>query len=348
MFAGIDLHKKFSYVTLMNDKGEIFRQEKISTNIEETKKFFQSVNDGKLKAVIEPTGQWYLFYELLEKLGCEVHLAHPLKVKAIASARIKTDKIDSTVLAHLLRTNLLPEAYIPSREMRDLKELVRLRASLVWLRTRAKNKIHAVLLKNGIELPYTDIFCQRGKNCLSSLRLRSPYQEALVHYLKLIKVLDSQVEETEKEIQKQVKDHPKALLLTSIPYISYFSALLIVTEIGQIKRFPDWRHLCSYAGVVPSVYASGNKRYTGRITKQGSRWLRWIIIEAAQKQGQRNTKLGRFYQKIARRKGKSTAKVATARMLLRAIYYMLKRNEPYREYPVRKGHSSETYSPSIR
>lgn len=145
----MDLHKNTSSVCVKDSEGKIVRQEKVLTDRNQIKEFVQSL-DQPVSVVLEPVSQWYTYADLLESLGAEVRLAHPMKVKAIASARIKTDKIDAAVLTDLLRVNLLPEAYFASKEVRSWKEIVRFRASLLNLRTQVKNKIHAILHKHAL------------------------------------------------------------------------------------------------------------------------------------------------------------------------------------------------------
>ncbi|MDI6759218.1 MAG: transposase, partial [Candidatus Brocadiaceae bacterium] len=130
LYAGLDLHKKFSYVTVMDEQGKIVSQGKLPNDQDSITEYIESIGSELKELAMEAGPSWYWLYELLDSLDINVHLAHPKRVKAIASARVKTDKIDSTVLAHLLRTNLLPEAYIPDRETWLQKELLRHRASL--------------------------------------------------------------------------------------------------------------------------------------------------------------------------------------------------------------------------
>lgn len=339
LYVGVDLHQHYLFSTVMDEKGKVLTQDKVDTDIDSVKDYFgRLVESDFLELAIEPISSWYYFYEIVESLGCSVHLVNPLKVKAIASARIKTDKIDSNILAHLLRTNLLPEAYIPNRSIRDLKELLRTRASLVHLRTEVKNKIHALLHKNGVQHDWTNLFGKGGREFLDELEFRQPYQEALEHYLELTDILTKQIDQLGFEIQLRAEDDKEALLLTTIDGIGYYSALLIKSEIGDIKRFPSWRHLASYAGVAPSVYSSGGKTRTGKITRQGSKWLRWAITETAVRQSRAESRIAEFYRRTKSRKGTRIAKVATARKLLEVIYSMLKNGRPYVAFP--EGYSS--------
>lgn len=284
LFIGMDLHKNSSTFCVKDKDGKLYDSSKVTTNPYEVQKYINKFKDSELSLVLEPVSQWYFYADLLERLGVDLHLANPLQVKAIASARVKTDKIDAAVLCDLLRTNLLPEAYFSSPNVRNWKEMVRFRASLINLRTQVKNKVHAIIFKNGLAFQATRLFGKAGRQWLKSLCLPQQFQTSLEKYLKLVEHLDQLVNEADKMIEKTVSNHPQANLLTSIPGVSYVSALTVIAEIGDINRFPCAKKLMGYAGLVPSTYASGESVKHGRITKQGSRWLRWTMVEIAHRQ----------------------------------------------------------------
>ena len=166
VYAGLDLHKEFSVITIADAQGrEMLKQKKFPNNgeiVELLKGFDQPV------VAMEATRAWYWLYNLLENSGIEVKLSHPLKTKTIATARIKNDKVDSKVLAHLLRTDLLPLSYVSKQDVRMQRQLLRYRASLVRIQTRIKNKIHAILAKNNITHNFSDLFGKQGKEFLRS------------------------------------------------------------------------------------------------------------------------------------------------------------------------------------
>lgn len=233
------------------------------------------------RIAVEATYNWYYLIELFEDYHHDVMLVHPLKTRAIASAKIMTDKISSKTLADLLRVNLLPPPYIPSRCERDRREILRHRAFLVSMRARLKCKVRVILYKNGIKWGYRDIFGKRNLRELRELDLRYAYKLGLRHFIRLGELLGELIREVTEEIEVMVEEDEDAKLIMTIPGIGYYSALLIVSEIGEISRFPSTKHLCSYAGLVPSVHASGGRVRYGRLTKEGSRWLRWVLVESA-------------------------------------------------------------------
>lgn len=236
-------------------------------------------HDGNVKAVMEATGNhWICLHDMLEEDGVETILANPVKTRLIAEARIRTDRLDARVLADLLRGSLVAESYTPSLKERDWRSLVRHRASLVRMETEVKNRIHALLDKYWLEPEYSDLFGKRGLEWLRSLRLSEIDQLTLNSNLKLLESLEAQVDALNKEIARIAVDEKAIRLLMTIPGIDYYSAMLITAEIGDVHRFMNAKKLASWAGLVPSIHRSGNTVYMGKITKKGSKWLRWILI----------------------------------------------------------------------
>jgi len=328
MYIGVDYHKHYSVTTMMDEAGRIVGRQKIRNDPDSLLAFADSLPEDS-KIALEATNGWYYFYELLEA-RCPIVLAHPLRTRAIAEARIKTDKIDSTILAHLLRTDLLPTSYIAAKEIRDTREILRYRASLISLRTSLKNKVHAILDKNGIRISVSNIFGKKAVQRLRELSLRDCYREEIDGYLRLMETLKTLTGETDRTIEKLVGMSPEASLLLSIPGIGHYSALLITSEIGDVTRFPSAKKLCSYAGLVPSVHSSGGKTRYGSITKQGSKWLRWILIELSHHFINSSPRMKGLYGRVAYKHGKNTARVAVAREMLKIIYAMLMQKRPYR------------------
>ena len=337
VYIGMDLHKNTSTFTVKNPDGKLIDIFKADTEPSAIKGYLKKFSK-KSELVLEPVSQWYFYANLIQDLNIGVHLANPLKVKAIALARIKTDKIDSGVLCDLLRSNLLPEAYFASPEVRNWKEMVRFRASLIHLRTQIKNKIHGLLFKNALHHPFSNLFGVAGRKWLESLDLGEHFQFNLKHYLIALDLFDQLIKEANKKREQTVSDHPQAKLLITIPGISYCSGLTIMAEIGDINRFPSAKKLQGYAGLVPSTYSSGDRQAHGRITKQGSRWLRWTMTEIAQRQllCKKTPGFGWYYQRIKQRKGSGAAAVATARKLLAVVWRLLKDNRPFEVIPPKR------------
>lgn len=343
LFVGMDLHKNTSTFCVKDYEGRTVKRQKVDTDRNQIREFFASLGQ-RVSVVLEPVSQWYTYADMIEDMGNDVHLAHPAKVKAIASARIKTDKIDAAVLADLLRSNLLPEAYLSPKEVRGWKELVRFRAGLLNLRTQVKNKIHAILHKHALQHDFSNLFGKGGRLWLANLTLKEPFKTSLAQYLSLNDFLTNQIDEAEAAVKEQVTNHPQATLLTSIPGISFVSGLTIMAEIGDIARFPSAKQLMGYAGLVPSTYSSGDITRHGKITKTGNKWLRYIMVEAAQHQQlcKRKPGFGSYYLKMKAKRGSGTAAVATARKLLAVVWRLLKDNRPFEATAPDRGKSGSS------
>jgi transposase len=307
----------------MDERGNILKEGKFSNEQEGFEEFFNGIDDAEV--AMEASYCWQPAYELLESWGYRMKLAHPLKTRVIAEARIKTDAKDSEALAHLLRIDWLPTSYVPSKEIRELRDLVLLRTYLVRERTRFKNKIRAELAKRRIRARYP--FTKRGRNQLRELGIG-----AIDNCLAIMESLDERIKDLERELEHQACASEDVKLLATIPGVGHFTALLILSEIGDVRRFRSAEKLCSYAGLAPSVYQSGATRRSGRLTKQGSPLLRWSLLECTWMHLMHadDTRLKRFFWRLARRKGKKAAAAATARKLLVVMYWMLIRQEEFR------------------
>ncbi len=326
-YVGLDISKKTCYATVMTKDGKITKQEKFLNSIEELDKFLEMLATNA--SIVMEASQWEYLYDHIENKGFNVKLADPAKTKAIADAKIKTDKLDSEMLANLLRANLIAESYIPPKHIRELRNLVRHRAYLVRQRVGLKNQVHALLTKEGIDTPFTDLFGSNGMQFLKQLELKESHQFALNNYLELINHYNLLIDKTSKRIESIGKDIPDIQLLTTIPGIGSYSAMLLIAEIGDINRFPSAKKLCSYAGLVPSTHQSGGVEYHGHITKRGSTWMRWVLIQATHIAVRQDNYLQRFYYRIAKRKGGKIAIVATARKMLAVVYHMLKTKKEF-------------------
>ena len=331
-YVGLDIGLTKHYVVVLDEHGAIAQQQRLPNDSLVIQRFFETL-EGPARVVLEATGNWVAVYERVEPYVQEVVLAHPLKVRAIASARIKTDRIDATTLAHLLRADLIPRAWIPPRDVRDWRELVRHRAFLVRLQTRVKNRVHSLLAKRGVTLPaLSDLFGLAGRAWLAQVPLAEPSAAMRTRYLAVLAQLQTQLREIERTIDATVALTPEAQRVQTVPGLGRYLALLVLAEIGDIRRFPGPKQLVSSAGLCPSTYASGQTLRHGHLTHQGSPWLRWALIEAATHAGRRpGSRLARRFQRLAARRDAKTARVAVARDLCHALFHMLTKQEPYRE-----------------
>jgi transposase len=324
-WVGIDLHRRRSQIAIIDEHGELTLSKRIPTG-RETITGLLGDPDGTHVA-LEATYGWEWLAELLEDAGFGVHLAHPLRTRAIASARVKTDAVDARTLAHLLRTGLLPEAYIAPPELRDLRDLLRHRATLVHLRTSIKNRVHALLARQGILPEHSDLFGTAGREFLAALQLPDGPRRRLDSLLSLICDFDREITTTTREIDELAKTDERVKLLCQIRGIGRYTAMLIIAEVGEVKRFPTAKHLCQWAGLTPTVRSSDGKARLGHISRQGSTILRWALTEAAQHTPTGGGPLRAQYERIAKRRGRNIAKVAVARQILTLCYYGLRDGE---------------------
>jgi len=249
----------------MKENGEVILEKKVRT--EELEKFLEKIENRTI--VLEPTPTAINLARKLRKNN-KILLSHPYKTKLIAESKKKTDRVDAKVLADLARTNFLPTAYLPPDEIMELREIIRERIRLKKLSTSTKNRIHSILTKKGIKYD-GNLFNSEGREFLKSLN-----NEWIDRYLRILERIEDEIKEIDREIRQKCMENEETILLTTVPGIGYFSALLIYAEIGDIKRFPNSKKICSYAGLVPSVRQSGNKVITGKITKEGNKLLRWL------------------------------------------------------------------------
>jgi transposase len=322
--CGLDVHKGSTYATILDLNGKIVNQTKM--NNERVLSYLAHFNVSKVG--MESSNQIAPLYRQLASKGYSVVVSHPKKTRYIAEAKIKSDRVDSKAIAELVRLDALPLAYVPDKEIAILREKVRRRAFLVRERVKLRVKIKSVLTYEGLKWPSDHgLFTKKGLEWLHGLNL-GPVES----YLRVLKPLDDEIKLLSNELAGIAEDNEDVKLLMSIPGIGYYSALLMKSEIGDIKRFPFGERLCSYAGLVPSTYASGKSIRHGSITKEGSRWLRWIMVEAAQTHVHKyDTSITRAYSRIAERKGKKVAVIAAARKLLMCSYSVLKNKRPYQD-----------------
>ncbi len=324
MYVGLDLHKRYSEFAVMDIGGNLLKQGRIENTLDKMREFSESI-PASSSMVIESSSTWYWAHKLLSERH-NVVLSNPIKNKAIASAKVKTDKIDSITLANLLRGGWAAECYVPSKETMEFRELVRFRANLVKQRTRMKNRIHAYLLMNNISIgdasPFSKGFVEKVRG-IDDVRVQS--------YLRLIDGLNREIREASITIRQKAGSNEDANLLMTIPGISFFSALLIISEIGEIERFEDSSSLVGYSGLAPSTHSSGGKTYHGPIMKSGSSYLRWIMGQCTRvhMRVEPDGTVAQFYTRLARKKGDQKAIVAASAKLLKIVYWVLKEKRTY-------------------
>ena len=319
--CGLDVHKRYTYATILDPDGEILVQKKM--NNEEVTRFLKP--HPVEHVAMEATTSIAPLHRMLTGEGYTVHVAHPKETRTIAKARIKTDKTSSRALAELLRVNGLPESYWPPPEVAQLREKVRRRAFLVRQRSKLKVKIRDVLVYEGVKPPEGyGLFTRKGVEWLRSLNL-----EPVDCSLRLIPPLSREILVLSKELRGLAGDDPDVRLLETVPGVGYYTAVLVKAEVGDVERFHRKERMASYSGLVPSTKSSGGVTRHGKITRCGSKWLRWGMVEATPAHLRYDTPITRLYHRVAERRGRKTARVAAARKLLEVCHSVLKNRRPY-------------------
>lgn len=282
------------------------------------------------RAVLESTGNmWIKIHDALEQSGIDTKVAHPYKTRIIAEARIKSDKLDARILADLLRADMISESYVPPKEFREKRALVRHRVALTRNRTMLENRIHSLLDKYDYTTDLTDMFGKSGLQWLKSLQL-SPIDKVIMDTsLAAIENINAQIDIVSREICKYAWDSEDVRIILSMTGIGIFSAMLISAEIVDIRRFPTPWKLVSYAGLAPGSRESAGKTKNGRITKQGSPWLRCTMVQCAQVAARHDPRMKAFYERLRSKKGAAKATVAVAKEMLVILWYMLTRRQLY-------------------
>lgn len=327
-FVGLDVHKRFTYGVVKNEHGEVLNEARFDNSEENFDSFLRDFKPEETKIVMESTGVWEYIYDILERKSYEIKLANPVRTKAIASARIKTDAIDAATLADLLRGNLIAESYIPNKEIRKLRDVVRQRKTIVKGKTQIKNKIHAILTRHGIRLPYSTL-CESAMQWILDEIKDFSIKSVLISYHNLLEQYNHELKRIEEKIKDLAERDKQTQLLMAIPGVGSIRAMEILTEIADINRFPNSSTLCSYAGLVPSVKQSGSTLRFGRLVQQSSKSLKNTMIEVAWIAIRKENQFQFFYKKLQKKKGKQKAICAVARKMLCAVYAILKKQEEF-------------------
>src|SRR5437899_7348358 len=256
-----------------------------------------------------------VFADLLADGGIEAHMAYPLATKAIAAGPVKNDSVEARTLAHLLRSNLLPEAWIAPPLVRERRRLARTRTSLVRIRSRLQCQVHAILADHCLQPPVESIFGPAGRRFLASAELPAVDRGRVDAALRLIDAVTAEVISVDKELRAAFAGDERIRRLMAIPGIGFLTAAVVLAEVGDATRFSSADQLASWAGLTPTERSSDEHTRRGHISKQGSRWLRWVMVEAASRP-LRDPALRRFEERIASRRAKKIARVALARRLL--------------------------------
>ncbi len=329
-FIGCDVHKKQVTICVLDADGRVVLRLQIACTREALVEFAERHLESSDHLALEATTNTWAVVELLEPFVARVVVSNPLRTRAIASAKIKTDRIDARVLAELLRANYLPEVWQPDATTRRLRALTHRRAGLVADRTALKNRIHATLAVRLIPVPWNRLFSAKGRAWLSGLELDADGREILDSDLRLLDTLETELDRLETRLAKLAYPEESVRLLMTLPGVDFTTAQGLLAAWGPIERFPDADHAASYLGLASSTHQSDRACYHGPITKQGNSHARWLLVQAAQHLDRHPAPLGVAFRRFAKRKNRNIAVVACARKMAVIAYHMLKNREPYR------------------
>lgn len=332
---GIDHHKKYSHVVAMKDSGEICWDGRLASEREAFLTLKQTLPEGEpVQCVLEAGRNWGILYDALEELELNPKLANPLKMRLIAETFTKTDKIDATTHAIILKAGLTPMVHVPSKEVRDQKNLLRQRVWLVKFQTMLKNRLHNILDRNHAKPPaVSDLFGSSGRTWINALDLSGPDGKILKADLKLLDTIKAHIQQTEKWINGALEDNPNIPILLTLPGVGKRLAPLIALEIDTVDRFAGPEKLCAYSGLVNSTYSSGGKTFHGGLIGSCNRHLRYAFVEAAWTAYKSSPYFGDFFKRLKYRKGSQNAIGAVARKLCEITWHCLKKKRGYQEKP---------------
>jgi transposase len=329
-YVGLDIHKEAAVSCIVDETGKVIQRQRCLCTRAGLEQFGRRHLQPSDQVALEATTNTWEVVRILKPFVAEVVVSNPLKTKAIAEAKIKTDKVDAEVLAHLLRCDFLPRVWEPPVATQSLRRLTARRATLVMDKTAIKNRIHAVLHQRLIPCPFTDLFGVQGRHWLRTLSLDKEGRALIDSDLRLLEYVEVEVAQQDQELAAAAYEEPRVKLLMTLPGVSLTVAQTLWAVLGEVERFRDADHAASYLGLVPTTHQSGKQCYHGSITKQGHGRARALLVQAAQHVRLHPGPLGAFFRRVAKRRGYNVAIVATARKLVVIAWHMLKANEPYR------------------
>jgi len=329
-FVGLDVHRESVRACVRDPENRIVAEQSFGCTREALETFARTHLSKQDAVALEATFHTWAIVDVLAPFVGRVVVSNPLATKAIAESKVKTDKVDARVLSELLRCDYLPEVWTPDAATRERRSMCARRAGLVSDLVRTKNRIHSVLAKALVPKPKGELFDGKGRAWLATLDLPEPARLQIQSDLRILALAEAELEAHDRELVRRAWADPRVKLLITMPGVDVTVALAILAAVGDIARFRDGDHLAAYLGLVPSIRQSGAHCYLGSITKRGNGKARWLLIQAAQHLAGHPGPLGVFFRRLAHRKNRNVAVVATARKLAVIAWRMLKGNEPYR------------------
>ena len=346
----MDSHKRYSQVCVGDYKGHTICEARVEHGAGRIREFLGRWTPGS-KVAVETIGNWYWIVDEIEAAGMIAQLVHAHKAKLMLGSINKTDKLDARGLNKLQRVGTLPTVWIPPSDIRDKRELPRTRVIFASLRTRVKNRIHSVIDKYGLHTDFwgiSDIFGKRGREQMEATIKKLPPESRYTLGCLLVELdrVEDEIRAIEKRMIKVFSKTQMVVRLMTVPGIGFILAVTIANEIGDIGRFASAPRLASYSGTVPRVHSSGGHTRFGKLRNDVNHYLKWAFSEAANSTAVNhkrfpNKHTSQLYSRIREKKGHAKAVGAVARHLAEATFYILTRNEDYKE-PAAKSFSLTT------
>jgi transposase len=327
LIIGCDFHPGFQQVAIFDNRTGEYEEKRLQHR-QEAEQFYRSLAGQEVRVGMEACGHYPWFERLLAELDIELWLGDAAKIRAAVVRQQKTDRRDAEHLQVLMREDRFPRIWVPSLEERDVRQLLVHRHKQVQARTRTQNQLHALAFSQGVQRK-RKLWTAVGRAELEKLELL-PY--AALRRQRLLATLDqlgAEIAGLNRQVEEEVKHRPAALRLMTHPGVGPVTALALVLTLGPAERFESGRKVGSYFGLIPSEHSSGGRQRLGHISKQGSSFLRFLLVEAGQSAARYDAELGRFYRRLAVRKHRALAKVAVARKLATRLYLMLREDWNY-------------------
>jgi transposase len=333
-YIALDIHKHYCVIAGVDRDGRVVLQ---AVRVEHAdledwlKKNLRSTDHVVLEST---TNAWHV-YDLLAPLVKRVVVANPIKVKQIASARVKTDVRDTFILARLLAANLVPDVWVPPAHVRELRQLLSQRRQLVEMHTGTLNRMHSVAHRHHLQHERGKRFNEKNTAWQKDKRLSKVEQFQLEVEMENRAYIEKQISRIGKEVAKMSHRNPWAQDMTYIiqlPGFGVITAMTVLAAIGDVQRFGSAKHLASYSGLTGGLEQSGTKYLEKGITKEGRKELRWAMVEVAQRAVQSDPVWKHRFQPMQKRMHRNQAIVAVARQLLELVWYVLTRRQPYRHF----------------
>ncbi len=329
-YVGLDVHKRVIEACIVDPAGKVVHRERFALARRTLELFATKVLRPSDHVALEATTNCWAVTDALRPHVAKVVVSNPMATKAIAQAKVKTDKVDAHVLAQLLRCDFLPEVWQPDAATRQLRELTGRRSALVGQRTMMRNRIHAVLAMRLIEVSFKRLFAADGLAWLATVEIDFQGRLLIDSDLRQLEFLQQEIDTLDTELMRRGHANDLVKLLMTLPGVDVATALALLAAWGDFTRFADGEHAASYLGLVPCTKQSAEHCYHGPITKRGNSHARWMLIEAAQHLDKHPGPLGHFFRRLAKKKCRNVAVVAAARKLAVIAWMMLTNNEPYR------------------